>query len=57
MTTPIDALCSGFPDAFGVYLNYCRALGFREAPDYTFRHQFFGDLCICEGYAYDHVFI
>lgn len=32
--TSIKELCDGFPEEFGVYLSYCRKLGFEETPDY-----------------------
>ncbi|KAG9036212.1 casein kinase I [Tulasnella sp. JGI-2019a] len=35
-STPIKELCEGFPEEFGIYLNYVRKLGFEENPDYDF---------------------
>ncbi|PWN43951.1 kinase-like protein [Ceraceosorus guamensis] len=35
-STPIKELCEGFPEEFGIYLNYVRKLGFEETPDYDF---------------------
>ncbi|KAI8967512.1 kinase-like domain-containing protein [Mycotypha africana] len=35
-TTPIKDLCEGFPEEFGIYLQYVRKLGFEETPDYDF---------------------
>eukprot|EP00427_Karlodinium_veneficum_P000847 CAMPEP_0169166988 /NCGR_PEP_ID=MMETSP1015-20121227/60231_1 /TAXON_ID=342587 /ORGANISM="Karlodinium micrum, Strain CCMP2283" /LENGTH=347 /DNA_ID=CAMNT_0009239667 /DNA_START=93 /DNA_END=1136 /DNA_ORIENTATION=- len=41
---PIQELCAGFPDAFEIYLNYCRNLGFKERPDYNFLRKLFTDV-------------
>ncbi|GBE82252.1 Casein kinase I homolog 1 [Sparassis crispa] len=41
-TTPIKELCEGFPEEFGIYLNYVRKLGFEETPDYDFLRELFG---------------
>ncbi|KAG9118820.1 casein kinase I [Ceratobasidium sp. 392] len=40
-TTPIKELCEGFPEEFGIYLNYVRRLGFEESPDYDFLRELF----------------
>lgn len=40
-TTPIKELCEGFPEEFGIYLNYVRKLGFEETPDYDFLRELF----------------
>ncbi|CAE6520896.1 unnamed protein product [Rhizoctonia solani] len=40
-TTPIKELCEGFPEEFGIYLNYVRRLGFEETPDYDFLRELF----------------
>ncbi|EPT06035.1 hypothetical protein FOMPIDRAFT_1039303 [Fomitopsis schrenkii] len=40
-TTPIKELCDGFPEEFGIYLNYVRKLGFEETPDYDFLRDLF----------------
>jgi len=56
MTTPTDLLCRGFPNEFGIFLNYCRALRFDDKPDYSYLHKLFRDLFIREGYQYDYVF-
>jgi len=40
-TTPIKELCDGFPEEFGIYLNYVRKLGFEETPDYDFLRELF----------------
>lgn len=56
MTTPTDLLCRGFPNEFGVILNYCRALCFDDKPDYLYLRKLFHHLFVCEGYQYDYVF-
>ncbi|CAG8529556.1 21540_t:CDS:2 [Rhizophagus irregularis] len=40
-STPIKDLCEGFPEEFGIYLNYVRKLGFEENPDYDFLRELF----------------
>ncbi|CAL1704733.1 unnamed protein product [Somion occarium] len=40
-TTSIKDLCAGFPEEFGIYLNYVRKLGFEETPDYDFLRELF----------------
>ena len=37
-------LCSGQPDEFKVYMEYCRALRFEDCPDYVYLRQLFRDL-------------
>ncbi|KAF9231964.1 kinase-like protein [Melanogaster broomeanus] len=39
--TRIRELCHGYPDEFGIYLNYVRKLGFEETPDYDFLRELF----------------
>ncbi|KAF8595057.1 kinase-like protein [Ceratobasidium sp. AG-I] len=56
MTTPADLLCRGFPNEFGIFLNYCRALRFDDKPDYSYLRKLFHDLFVREGYQYDYVF-
>lgn len=41
-STPIKELCEGFPEEFGIYLNYVRKLGFEETPDYDFLRELLG---------------
>ncbi|KAG8707698.1 serine/threonine protein kinase [Ceratobasidium sp. 423] len=55
-TTPTDLLCCGFPNEFGIFLNYCHALRFNGKPDYSYLRKLFRDLFICKGYQYDYVF-
>ncbi|KIJ69257.1 hypothetical protein HYDPIDRAFT_81167 [Hydnomerulius pinastri MD-312] len=40
-TTVIKDLCEGYPEEFGIYLNYVRKLGFEETPDYDFLRELF----------------
>ena len=46
MATPIDLLCSGFPDEFRIYFEYCRALRFADKPDYSYLRRLFKDLAL-----------
>lgn len=56
MTTPTDLLCRGYPNEFGIFLNYTRALRFDDKPDYSYLRKLFRDLFVREGYQYDYVF-
>ena len=55
-TTPIKELCDGFPEEFGIYLNYVRKLGFEEAPDYEFLRELFLKVIKNNGDVEDGVF-
>ncbi|KAF8593994.1 casein kinase I isoform delta [Ceratobasidium sp. AG-I] len=56
MTTPTDLLCCGFPNEFGIFLNYYCALRFDDKPDYSYLRKLFCDLFVHEGYQYAYVF-
>ncbi|KAJ3793471.1 kinase-like protein [Lentinula aff. detonsa] len=55
-TTPIKELCDGFPEEFGIYLNYVRKLGFEETPDYDFLRELFSKVIKSNGDVDDGVF-
>ncbi|GLB34848.1 putative protein kinase superfamily protein [Lyophyllum shimeji] len=55
-TTPIKELCDGFPEEFGIYLNYVRKLGFEETPDYDFLRELFAKVLKSSGEVEDGVF-
>jgi casein kinase 1 len=55
-TTPIKELCEGFPEEFGIYLNYVRKLGFEETPDYDFLRELFAKVIKSNGDMDDGVF-
>jgi len=55
-TTPIKELCEGFPEEFGIYLNYVRKLGFEETPDYDFLRELFAKVIKNNGDVDDGVF-
>ncbi|KAH8555266.1 kinase-like domain-containing protein [Umbelopsis sp. PMI_123] len=40
-STPIEELCNGYPEEFGIYLKYVRKLAFDETPDYDFLRDLF----------------
>ncbi|KAI9274740.1 kinase-like domain-containing protein [Phascolomyces articulosus] len=40
-STMIKDLCAGYPEEFGIYLQYVRKLGFEEQPDYDFLRDLF----------------
>ncbi|KAJ3135403.1 casein kinase I [Physocladia obscura] len=45
-TTPVDELCQGFPEEFGIYLKYCRDLTFETTPDYDYLRKLFSDVLV-----------
>ncbi|OCH95562.1 CK1/CK1/CK1-G protein kinase [Obba rivulosa] len=55
-TTPIKELCEGFPEEFGIYLNYVRKLGFEETPDYDFLRDLFAKVLKNNGDVDDQVY-
>ncbi|KAJ7510437.1 kinase-like protein [Mycena galericulata] len=55
-TTPIVELCEGFPEEFGIYMNYVRKLGFEETPDYDFLRELFTKVLKSAGEQEDLVF-
>ncbi|KAF8798181.1 CK1/CK1/CK1-G protein kinase [Phlegmacium glaucopus] len=55
-TTPIKELCDGYPEEFGIYLNYVRKLGFEETPDYDFLRELFTKVMRNNGDVDDGVF-
>jgi len=55
-TTPIKELCEGYPEEFGIYLNYVRKLGFEETPDYDFLRELFTKVIRNNGDVEDDVF-
>lgn len=40
-SSQIKDLCEGFPEEFGIYLQYARKLSFEETPDYDFCRELF----------------
>jgi hypothetical protein len=56
MSTPVEALCKGYPSEFVTYLNYCRALRFEDKPDYNYLRRLFKELFSREGFDPDAAF-
>ncbi|WCJ39485.1 casein kinase 1 [Euphorbia peplus] len=56
VSTPIEALCRGYPTEFASYFHYCRSLRFDDKPDYAYLKRLFRDLFIREGFQFDYVF-
>ncbi|CAO3670804.1 unnamed protein product [Umbelopsis vinacea] len=54
--TPVKDLCQGFPEEFGIYLQYVRKLGFEELPDYNFLRELFNKVLKNGGNDDDSVF-
>ncbi|XP_037958655.1 casein kinase I-like [Teleopsis dalmanni] len=52
----IANLCSGCPDEFAIYMDYCRTLKFEQRPDYYFLRTLFRNLYHRFGYIYDYLF-
>lgn len=40
-SSQIKDLCEGYPEEFGIYLQYARKLSFEETPDYDFCRELF----------------
>jgi casein kinase 1 len=40
-SSQIKDLCDGYPEEFGIYLQYARKLSFEETPDYDFCRELF----------------
>ncbi|KAG1299684.1 hypothetical protein G6F66_000623 [Rhizopus arrhizus] len=55
-TTPVKELCEGFPEEFGIYLQYVRKLGFEETPDYDFLRELFNKVLYRLGEKDDGVY-
>jgi casein kinase 1 delta len=56
MSTPVEELCAGYPDAFAQYINYCKTLSFDEEPDYNYLRSLFRSLFHRQGFTFDYVF-
>ncbi|CAG9324480.1 unnamed protein product [Blepharisma stoltei] len=56
MQTSTETLCRNFPPEFTTYLNYCKALGFEDRPDYAYLRRLFKDLFLREQFEYDFIF-
>ncbi|KAI8638907.1 kinase-like domain-containing protein [Parasitella parasitica] len=55
-STAVKDLCDGFPDEFGIYLQYVRKLGFEETPDYDFLRGLFDKILEHEDEQDDEVY-
>jgi len=55
-STSVETLCKGFPAVFAMYLNYCRTIGFKDRPDYTYLRRLFKDLFMREDFTNDGLF-
>ncbi|KAM7519649.1 hypothetical protein LguiB_018611 [Lonicera macranthoides] len=56
VSTPIKALCRGYPAEFESYFHYCRSLRFDDKPDYIYLKRLFRNLFVREGFQFDYVF-
>ena len=55
-STPASKLCSGLPKEFTTMLNYVRAAGPANPPDYDMLREMFRNLAKKERIEYDHVY-
>ncbi|KAL0076226.1 kinase-like domain-containing protein [Phycomyces blakesleeanus] len=55
-STAVKDLCAGFPEEFGIYLQYVRKLGFEESPDYDFLRELFNKVLRVRGETEDFVY-
>jgi len=56
VSTSFDSLCTGFPEEFLSYLNYCHKLAFEDKPDYSYLTQLFRNLYLHNGLDYDFIY-
>ena len=54
--TPIETLCLGYPEEMAIYMNYCRNLGFEEAPNYVYLKRLFRELYNKCQFEFDYIF-
>ncbi|KAJ8657184.1 hypothetical protein O0I10_007000 [Lichtheimia ornata] len=55
-STAVKDLCDGYPEEFGIYLQYVRKLGFEETPDYDFLRELFSKVIRNMGDVEDGVY-
>ncbi|KAI8390975.1 kinase-like domain-containing protein [Radiomyces spectabilis] len=55
-STAVKDLCEGFPEEFGIYLQYVRKLRFEETPDYDFLRELFNKVLARIGETDDGVY-
>ena len=51
-----EELCGAAPPEFSTYIDYVRALGFLDKPDYSYLRTMFRGLFVRSGFEYDNVF-
>lgn len=56
MNTQVSELCEGYPEELATYLNYTKALGFEEQPDYVYLRKLLKDLYVRLGFEYDYLY-
>ena len=55
-STTVEELCKGYPEAFKIYISYCKSLNFEDQPDYGYIRRLFKDLFIGIGNEYDFLY-
>uniref|UniRef100_A0A1B6FI22 non-specific serine/threonine protein kinase n=1 Tax=Cuerna arida TaxID=1464854 RepID=A0A1B6FI22_9HEMI len=56
LSTPLEELCKGYPEAFFTYSRYVRAMAFDEAPDYGMLRHLFRTVFIEYGFSCDYAY-
>jgi len=56
LSTSEDRLCKYSPSEFRIYFKYCRALSFKDEPDYAYLKRMFRRLFFRQKYAMDYRF-
>lgn len=56
VATPIEVLCEGLPEEFGIFLKYSKSLKFEERPDYTWSKRLFKELVNKMNFQMDLIF-
>jgi hypothetical protein len=55
-TMDVNELCNQIPREFTVYINYVRALKFKDKPNYIFLRKIFRELFIRQRFEYNNIF-
>jgi len=56
MSTPLEALCNGFPTQFIEYISHAKSLRFDQQPNYNYLRKTFRTLAVEMQYTYDYQF-
>jgi len=56
LAIPVDVLCQGLPNQFGLFLKDIKQIEFSQRPPYEKYREMFRELFITSGYAYDYCY-